>query len=166
MEKEAPMDDPEKRLTLIVFSNDFYRATAAFILATGAASSGMQVTLFFTFWGLSLLRMKGRSGRKKTIVERMFGWMLPVGPGGTSLSKMHFLGLGTMMMKGIMRKKRMPDPAELMETAASLGVKLVACTTSMGIMGIGKDELREGIEYGGVATYLNEARGAGVNLFV
>lgn len=160
------MDDREKKLTLIVFSNDFDRATAAFIIATGAASSGMQVNMFFTFWGLSLLRLKSRSARSKTLVERMFGWMLPKGPDEASLSKMNFLGLGTSMMKGVMRKKRIPGLPDLMDTAVSLGVKLIACTTSMGIMGIGKDELREGLEYGGVATYLNEARGAGVNLFI
>jgi peroxiredoxin family protein len=160
------MNDREKKLTLIVFSNDFDRATAAFILATGAASSGMQVTMFFTFWGLSLLRRKNRSRQGKSLVERMFGWMLPRGPEETSLSKMNFFGLGTNMMKGVMRKKRMPDLPDLMETAASLGVRLVGCTTSMGIMGMGREELREGIEYGGVATYLNEARGSGVNLFI
>jgi len=160
------MDEREKNLTIIVFSNDFDRATAAFIIATGAALSGMNVTMFFTFWGLALLRKKNPPARVKTLVERMFGWMLPRGPEGTALSKMHFMGLGTGMMKGVMKKKKMPRLPELMEMAGQLGVSIVACTTSMGIMGIGREELIDNIAYGGVATYLNEARGAGVNLFI
>ena len=160
------MDEREKNLTIIVFSNDFDRAIAAFIIATGAASSGMSVTMFFTFWGLSLLRKKNPPSRAKSLVERMFGWMLPLGPEKTALSKMHFGGLGTGMMKGVMRKKKMPRLSELMDMAGSLGVNIVACTTSMGMMGIGREELIDNIAYGGVATYLNEARGAGVNLFI
>jgi len=154
------------RMTLIVFSNDMDKAMAAFILATGAASSGMKVTMYFTFWGLSLLRKKHGSRPGKTLFERIFGWMLPEGPGDTALSKMNFLGAGTGMMNSVMKRKKMPGLDDLMEMALSLDITMVACTTSMGMMGIAKEELLEGIEIGGVATYLAEARGAEISLFI
>jgi len=153
-------------MTIIVFSNDMDRAMAAFTLATGAAISGIHVTMFFTFWGLSLLRKKHYFRRGKTLVERMFGWMLPEGPCGTMLSKMNFLGVGTAMMKRVMARKHIPGLDELMAMASSLDVKIVACSTSMGMMGIQAEELIEGIEIGGVTTYLAEATGATVNLFI
>jgi peroxiredoxin family protein len=160
------MDEPGKRMTLIVFSNDMDKAMAAFILATGAASSGMQVTMFFTFWGLSLLRKKNPAPHTRTLVEKLFGWMLPKGPDEATLSKMNFLGAGTLMMKDIMRKKRMPRLGEFLEMASSLGVKIVACTTSMEMMGIKKEDLIDGLEIGGVTTYLGAARDSGINLFI
>ncbi|MHB9028476.1 MAG: DsrE/DsrF/DrsH-like family protein [Candidatus Latescibacterota bacterium] len=160
------MSEPKDHMTLIVFSNDLDRAMAAFILATGAASSGMEVTIFFTFWGISLLRKKNFVGGKKKLVERLFGWMLPEGPEDATLSKMNFFGAGTSMMKNLMRKKKMPQLADYLSMARSLDVRLVACTTSMGIMGIRQEELLDNIEYGGVATYLGKARESGVNLFI
>jgi len=160
------MNDTKNNMTLIVFSNDMDKAIAAFILATGAASAGMNVTVFFTFWGLSLLRNKRYRRKGKTLVERMFGWMLPEGPTETKLSKMHMFGAGTSMMKQVMKRKRMPQPEYLMEMARTLGVRLVACTTSMEMMGMKTEELLDGIEVGGVATYLGSAREAGVNLFI
>lgn len=160
------MNDQKKGMTLIVFSNDMDKALAAFILATGAASSGMRVTLFFTFWGLALLRGKTALHKGKTFIDRMFGWMLPKGPEETKLSKMHFLGAGTSMMKHVMRKKKILQLQDLMELAASLDVKLIACTTSMEMMGIKREELIENIEVGGVTTYLGNAHNASINLFI
>ncbi|MCE5250136.1 DsrE/DsrF/DrsH-like family protein [bacterium] len=160
------MDERNKQLTLIVFSNDMDRAIAAFIIATGAASAGMNVTMYFTFWGLALLRGKEYAARGKGFIERMFGWMLPKGPDGAHLSKMHFLGAGTSLMKRVMRTKKIPQLAELMDMAVSLGVKFIACSTSMGMMGIAREELIDSIEIGGVATYLGEARDSAVNLFI
>lgn len=160
------MNEPGKKMTLIVFSNDMDKAIAAFILATGAASSGMEVTIFFTFWGISLLRKRNYFTPGKTLKERIFGWMLPEGPDSAGLSKMNFLGVGAAMMKRVMRDKRMPRLAEHMKTARSLGVTLVACTTSMGMMGIRREELIDDLEYGGVVTYLGEARYSGINLFI
>ena len=160
------MSDKKKEMTLILFSNDMDKALAAFILATGAASSGVKVTIYCTFWGLSLLRKKSGSRKGKTLVERMFGWMLPEGPEGTRLSKMNFLGAGTSMMKSVMRKKKILQLNELMEMAVSLDVKIVACTTSMEMMGIKREELINNIKVGGVATYLNNALGSSVNLFI
>jgi peroxiredoxin family protein len=164
--EDTYMNEPGKHMTLIVFSNDMDKATAAFILATGAASSGMKVTMFFTFWGLSLLRKLNPPPQNRTLVEKMFGWMLPKGAEEATLSKMNFMGAGTMMMKGIMRKKRMPQPGEFLTMALSLGVKIVACTTSMEMMGIKKDDLIDGLDIGGVATYLGSARDSGINLFI
>lgn len=160
------MDDRDSSMTLIVFSNDMDKAMAAFILATGAASAGMKVTMFFTFWGLSLLRKKEHHRPGKNLIERMFGFMLPKGPEKTVLSKLNFLGAGTSMMKHVMRKKKMPELEYLMGMAKTLGVSIVACTTSMEMMGLKAEELIDGIEVGGVATYLGSARKAGVNLFI
>ncbi|MFC1489574.1 DsrE/DsrF/DrsH-like family protein [Candidatus Latescibacterota bacterium] len=160
------MNDQKNGMSLIIFSNDFDKAMAAFILATGASSSGMEVTMFFTFWGLSLLRKKNYKRKGKTLVERMFGFMLPEGPGGTSLSKMNFLGAGTKMMKSIMRKKEIFQLEDLMDMAKKLDVKIVACTTSMEIMGIKREELIDDIDVGGVATYLGSAKDSSVSLFI
>ena len=160
------MENPAKSMTIIVFSNDMDRAIAAFILATGAAVSGIRVTMFFTFWGLALLRKKHFLRRGKTLVERLFGWMLPEGPGGTVLSKMNFFGAGTAMMKRVMARKNIPRLEELINLAASLDVTLVACTTSMGMMGFEPGELIDGIEVGGVTTYLGSATVSNVNLFI
>ncbi|MFC1539233.1 DsrE/DsrF/DrsH-like family protein, partial [Candidatus Latescibacterota bacterium] len=132
----------------------------------GAASSGMEVTMFFTFWGLSLLRKKNYKRKGKTLVERMFGLMLPEGPDGTRLSKMNFLGAGTKMMKTIMRKKEIFQLNDLMDMAKKLDVNIVACTTSMEMMGIKREELIDDIDIGGVATYLGNAKDSSVSLFI
>jgi peroxiredoxin family protein len=155
-----------KKMTLIIFSNDFDKAMAAFILATGALSSGIKVTMFFTFWGLSLLRKENYSGKGKSLIEMMFGWMLPKGIRGVVLSKMNFFGPGTFMMKKVMQKKKIPSLEELMKTAVALNVKMIACTTSMEMMGIKREELIDNIETGGVTTYLGGAVGSEINLFI
>jgi len=160
------MNDERKHMTIILFSNDLDKAMAAFILATGAASAGIEVTMFFTFWGLSLLRKQAFRAPRKPFIESMFGWMLPKGPAGTYLSKMHFLGAGTSMMKKVMRTKRMPPLKEFMNMAITMNVRLIACTTSMGIMGISREELIDPIDIGGVATYLGKARDCAINLFI
>ena len=160
------MDTQEKTMTLTVFSNELDKAMAAFILATGAVSSGIGTTIFFTFWGLSLLRKKEKTVTVKGIIEKMFGIMLPKGPEKTILSKMNFFGAGTWMMKHVMRKKKMLSLESLMAMAQASGVKFIACTTSMGVMGIKKEELIDGVELGGVATYLGEAKDSSINLFI
>ncbi len=160
------MSETDNSMSLIVFSNDFDKAMAAFILATGAASSGMSVSIFFTFWGLSLLRKDNFSRPGKSLIEKMFGWMLPKGPSGTGLSKMHFMGAGTGMMKSIMKKKNMTSLEELLSMAQALNVRIVACTTSMEMMGMKKEELIDGIDIGGVATYLAASKNSNINLFI
>ena len=152
--------------TLIVFSNDLDRVLASFILANAAASMGTQVTMFFTFWGLNVLRKKGGVKVKKSMIEKMFGAMMPKGPGKLSLSKMNMGGMGTRMMKKVMRDKNVYSLEELIAQAQAAGVKFIACTMSMDIMGIHREELIDGIGYAGAATYLTHADEGNVNMFI
>jgi len=157
---------PEK-VTLVVLSGDMDRIMAAFIIATGAASMGMQVTMFFTFWGLNAIRRPGAAGTAKDWLRRVFGWLNKGGADVLPLSRFHFWGLGTRMMKLVMKQNRMPGVPELMEMAQEMGVRFIACTTTLGLMGITKDTLIEGIDqFAGVSTYLAEAKDAQVNLFI
>ena len=155
-----------KQKTIVVFSGEFDKAMAAFIIANGAASMGSDVTLFFTFWGLNVLRKDAHVPVEKTLIERMFGWMMPRGAPKLGLSRMNMGGLGTRMIKGIMKEKNVLSLEDLIDKARSAGVRLVACTMSMGLMGIKKEELIDGVEEGGVAMYLGEAERGTVNLFV
>jgi NADPH-dependent 2,4-dienoyl-CoA reductase/sulfur reductase-like enzyme/peroxiredoxin family protein/TusA-related sulfurtransferase/rhodanese-related sulfurtransferase len=161
----VPLSQRDKK-TMVIFSNDFDRMMAAFIIANGAASMGSEVTLFFTFWGLNMLRKDRHLSVKKSITERMFGMMMPRGAAKTKLSKMNMAGLGTMMMQMEMKKKKVYPLPELIDQARKSGIKLVACTMSMDIMGIKKEELIDGVEFGGVAYYLEKADNAGYNLFI
>jgi len=156
----------KKKKTIVVFSNDFDRAMAAFIIANGAAAMGSEVTLFFTFWGLNILRKNDPQPVSKTPIERMFGWMMPRGAEKLTLSKMNIAGIGTRMMKGIMRKKNAPSLPSLIASARQAGVRMVACSMSMDLMGIKRQELIDGVEEGGVAMYLDHAEGGNVNLFI
>ncbi len=154
------------RVTIVVLSGEFDRVMAAFIIATGAAAMGMQVTMFFTFWGLNAIRRK-RVSKTADWLMRMFGLLNKGGADRLPLSRFHFWGLGTGMMKRVMRRHRMPNIPELMETAQELGVQFIACTTTMGLMGITKDTLINGVDQlAGVSTYLAEARHGNVNLFI
>ena len=155
------------RVTIVLLSGDMDRAMAAFIIATGAAAMGMQVTMFFTFWGLNAIRRRGGMTSAKDWLRRMFGVLNKGGAETLPLSKFHFCGVGTGMMKRVMRQHRMPGVPELIETAQDLGVKFIACTTTMGLMGITKDTLIQGVDQlAGVTTYLAEARQGSVNLFI
>jgi peroxiredoxin family protein len=154
-------------VTIVLLSGDMDRAMAAFIIATGAAAMGMKVTMFFTFWGLNAIRRKGASSSAKDWLRRMFGLLNKGGADALPLSRFHFGGVGTSMMKRVMRDHRMPEIPELIETAQDLGVHFIACTTTMGLMGISKDTLIEGIDQlAGVTTYLAEAKQGSVNLFI
>ncbi|MCI2045899.1 MAG: DsrE/DsrF/DrsH-like family protein, partial [Sphaerochaeta sp.] len=155
-----------KAATIIVFSNDFDRALAAFVLANGAAASGKPVTMFFTFWGLSVLRKKPDHRVKKDFMGKMFGAMLPKNMDDLSLSSMNFCGMGPKMMKGRMKKKQVDQLKTMFQTAKQNNVRFIACQMSMDIMGITKDELLDGVEVGGVGTYMGEASKGDVNLFI
>jgi peroxiredoxin family protein len=156
-----------ERVTIVLLSGDLDRAMAAFIIATGAAAMGMQVTMFFTFWGLNTIRRKGAASTAKDWLRRMFGLLNKGGAESLPLSRFHFGGLGTRMMQKVMKQNRMPGVPELMQTALDLGVRFIACTTTMGLMGISKDTLIEGIDqFAGVTTYLAEAKHGSVNLFI
>jgi NADPH-dependent 2,4-dienoyl-CoA reductase/sulfur reductase-like enzyme/peroxiredoxin family protein/rhodanese-related sulfurtransferase/TusA-related sulfurtransferase len=155
-----------KNKTIVVFSGDFDKAMAAFIVANGAASMGSKVTMFFTFWGLNILRKPEAVAAEKNLVERMFGWMMPRGAGKLALSKMNMGGMGLAMIKGIMKKKNVASLPELIASAQKAGVRIVACSMSMDLMGIKRQELLDGVEEGGVAMYLSQAEESGVNLFI
>lgn len=155
-----------KEKTIVVFSNDFDKAMAAFIIANGAAAMGSKVTLFFTFWGLNLLRRPETVPVKKNFIEKMFGMMMPRGAAKTKLSKMHMAGMGTKMMQGIMKRKNVSSLPELIQSATDAGVNLVACSMSMDLMGIKEEELIDGVQMGGVAMYLANAETADTNLFI
>lgn len=156
----------QKKATMIVFDGDLDKALASFIIATGAAAMGKPVTMFFTFWGLNVLRKDEHIPVKKNLLEKMFGKMMPRGPEKLGLSKMNFGGAGSKLMKHMMKKHNVVSLNELIEMAKELDIKMVACTMSMDVMGIQKEELIDGVEYAGVATYLAEAEEGNVNLFI
>ena len=159
------MPETEK-ITLIMFSGEMDKALAAFNIAIGAASAGMDVTIFFTFWGLNILRKPTSENVKKDFLGRMFGMMMPKGSQKLKLSQMNMGGLGGKMIRYIMKKNNITSLEEFIEQAKNLGVKIIACSMSMDLMGIKKEELIEGIEIGGVATYLAAAETADTNLFI
>jgi NADPH-dependent 2,4-dienoyl-CoA reductase/sulfur reductase-like enzyme/peroxiredoxin family protein/rhodanese-related sulfurtransferase/TusA-related sulfurtransferase len=155
-----------KKKTIIVFSNDLDRVMAAFVIANGAAAAGSEVTMFFTFWGLNVLRRPEGVPVEKGLLDRMFGWMMPRGARKLRLSKMHMAGIGTALMKHVMKQKNVNALPELLQMARQAGIRLVACTMSMDVMGIKKEELIDGLEFGGVAAYLDAADESNVNLFI
>ena len=152
--------------TLIVFSGELDRALAAFIIANGAAAMGDDVTMFFTFWGLNILRKSKKVKAHKSALQGMFGAMMPRGPEKLGLSKMNFGGMGAVMMKKVMKQRNVMCLDELIASAREQGVKMVACTMSMDVMGFCPEELVDGIEFAGVGSYLGEADEANVNLFI
>lgn len=161
--KERTVDD---RATLVVFSGDLDKALAAFVIATGAAAAGLETSMFFTFWGLAVLKKKGSAGGKKGLKERMFAMMTPSGSESLGTSKMNFGGIGAKMLRGMMKDKEIASLEELIALAKDLNVKMIACTMSMDAMGLAKEELADGLEYGGVATYLADAARSRVTLFI
>lgn len=152
--------------TLVVFSGDLDKVLASFIIANGAAAMNRPVTMFFTFWGLNALRKSEHVKVKKPLIDKLFGLMMPRGSQKLKLSKMNMAGMGTALLKKIMNDKNVDSLETLMKTAMANGVRLVACTMSMDIMGITKDELIDGVEFGGVASYLGDAEEGNVNLFI
>ncbi len=157
---------PAQGKTIIVFSGDLDRVLASFIIANGAAAMGRPVTMFFTFWGLNVLR-KTRTGKiKKPFMDKMFASMMPKGSAKLKLSKLNMAGMGTAMMKKVMNDKNVDSLETLIRHALDNGVKLIACTMSMDIMGITKEELIDGVEFAGVASYLGDAEESNVNLFI
>ncbi len=161
---ERPVGDG---VTIVVFSGEFDRVQAAFNIALGAASSGMPVTMFFTFWGLDVLTRHDAGRRRRDPVRTAFRWLKPGGARRLPLSRFNFMGLGPVLMRRLMGEFRMPTVDQMVDLAHSLGVRLVACTITMGVMGLTADDLIPAVdEYAGVATYLADARRSDVNLFV
>ena len=151
--------------TIVVFSNDLDKALASFIIANGAKASGKEVIMFFTFWGLNILR-KSNVNVKKGFIDKMFGMMMPKGAEKLTLSKMNMGGIGSIMMKWVMKNKNISTLSELIKQAQESGIKFIACNMSMDVMGIKEEELIDGVEIGGVAKYIAESNNANSNLFI
>lgn len=160
---EIPKDDDK---TFVVFSGDLDKTIAAFIMANGAASMGRDVTMFFTFWGLNVLRKPEKVSVKKTIIEKAFGFMMPRGTKKLGLSRMNMGGMGAKMIRSIMNQKGILSLEELIESAKDHGVRIVACQMSMDIMGIHQEELIDGVELGGVATFIGSGEKSDMSLFI
>ena len=157
----------KERVTLVVFSGELDKALAAFNIAIGAASMGMEVSMFFTFWGLNVIKRNEGGIKSKGIMRRMLNFMNRGGSKRLHLSRFHMIGMGTWMMKQLMKDVNFPQLDELIAMAKGMGVKFIACTTSMGMMGISKDAFIPEVDsFAGVATYLAEAKEGKVNLFI
>lgn len=158
----------QDQLSMVVFSGDLDKILAAMIIATGAAAYDMKVKLFFTFWGIAALRDPKKSAKGKNFIEKMFGMMLPRGANKVKLSKMHMMGMGTSMIKGIMKKHKVASLPEMFKTAGELGVEINLCEMSMNLMGFKREEM---IDYPhmnvcGVATFLADASVSKIQLFI
>lgn len=156
-----------EKMTLIVFSGEMDKALAAFNLAIGAASVGMEVSIFFTFWGLNVIKKNDGPIKSRGIMRKMLNFMNRGGSRRLGLSRFHMFGLGKWMMGRLMKDTRSPSVQEMVTMAHQAGVKFIACTNSMATMGIGKDAFIPEVDtFAGVATYLGDAREARVNLFI
>jgi len=163
---EVSQNSEKNDKAIIVFSGDLDKAIAAFIIANGAAAMGRKVTLFFTFWGLNILRKPEKVSIKKDFFSKMFGMMMPRGSKKLKLSKMNMLGLGPKMIRYIMNKKNVSSLEDLIQQALKNGVRIVACNMSSDIMGITKEELIDGVELGGVASFIGAAEQSDTTLFI
>lgn len=161
--RERTVDDAA---TIVVFSGDLDKVLAGFVIATGAAAAGLETSMFFTFWGLSVLKKKGAGGGPKSLMEKMFAMMTPSGSEALGTSKMNYFGMGAVMLRKMMRDKGIATLEELVALAREMDVKMIACTMSMDAMGVSKDELVDGLTYGGVATYMADAVRSRVTLFI
>lgn len=160
------MADTSKK-TIILFSGEMDKVLAAFVIANGAAAMGDEVTMFFTFWALNALRKpKKPKTTGKTNLQKMFAAMMPRGPQKLTLSHMNFAGIGLKLMKRVMRQQNVYSIDEMIAIAKEQDIKMIACTMSMDVMGLRAEELIDGLEFAGVATYLGEADEANVNLFI
>jgi peroxiredoxin family protein len=162
--------EEDSRCTLLVLHNDFEALMAALMTATAAAAGGMKVEIFFSFWGVNMLRADKpqdiAAQDKPTFLQRVFAWMMPRGPRRQQLGKLNFGGMGTNIMLGIMRQKKVMDLDQLMQSAIEQDVRFVVCTTSMSIMGLDKRDIAPlpNVHFGGVASFVDASRGAGMSL--
>jgi peroxiredoxin family protein len=159
---------PANKLSMIVFSGDLDKILAAFVIATGAAAMGMEVVMFFTFWGTPVLRDAKKPEGEKDLMGKMFGTMLPKGACAVKLSKMNMAGMGTAMMKSLMKKKNVASLEQMMQLAAELEVNIYVCEMSMDLMGFKREEMvtYPNLSYCGVATFLEEAMNSKIQLFI
>jgi peroxiredoxin family protein len=160
------MSEQKKKTTIVLFSGDYDKAMAAYIIANGAVAYDHEVTIFHTFWGLNALRKDQQVPVKKSFLEKMFGKMMPRGADNMGLSNMNFAGLGPKMIKHVMKKHNAMPLPQLIEMAQEQGVKLIACTMTMDLLGLQKEELIDGLDYAGVAAYIADAEEGNINLFI
>ena len=159
--------DNKDSVTIVVFSGDLDKLLAAFIIATGAAASGKQVNMFFTFWGLKLLQQTRIKSKGLHWIQKMFGFMVKPGTEKRSISKLNMAGIGAMMLKKLMKRSKIPSLKEMVDTARALDVKFTACTTSMSVMGVTKESLIPEVDHiAGVASFLADAEKSSVTLFI
>ena len=158
----------ENKVSMVVFSGELDKVLAAFVIATGAVAMGMEVVMFFTFWGTPVLRDKKKRVGGKDLMGKMFGAMLPTGTGDVKLSNMNMGGMGTAMMKSLMKKKNVASLEEILDLAEELGVRIYVCEMSMDLMGFKREEFIDYKDMGfaGVATFLQEAANSKVQMFV
>jgi len=168
LEKESKNTPDSNAMSMVVFSGELDKLLAAFVIATGAAACGMKVSMFFTFWATAALKKAGPQAKGKSIVERMFGWMLPGGFGKRMLSKMDMCGIGSRMMAREMAKKNVASLPELIEVAKELDIEINVCEMSMSLMGIRPEELIEfpGMGYCGVARFVEQSSSSNTTLFI
>lgn len=169
VKKDAPLPETrnfEHGKTFVVFSGDLDKAIASFIMANGAAAMGRPVTMFFTFWGVSILRRPEKVRVKKSLIGKMFGFMMPRGSKKLGLSRMNFGGIGAKMIRAVMKQNGVSSLEELIQSAQEKGVKFVACQMSMELMGIKAEELIDGVELGGVATMLGSTEKSDLTYFI
>ncbi|MDX1688299.1 MAG: DsrE/DsrF/DrsH-like family protein [Candidatus Promineifilaceae bacterium] len=163
--EEAPAQGIEDRLSMVVFSGDLDKAIASFIIATGAAAMGLEVSMFFTFWGLSIIK-KQKQYEGKNILEKGFAAMLPGNTQGLGLSQMNFFGAGSRIIRKLMNDHDVASLEEMVGMAQEFGVRMVACEMSRELLGISDDELMDGVEHGGVATFVGDAARSKGALFI
>jgi peroxiredoxin family protein len=161
--RERTVDDAA---TIVVFSGDLDKVLAGFVIATGAAAAGLETCMFFTFWGLSALKKKGALGGSKNVLEKMLAMMTPASSESLPTSKMNYFGVGALMLRKMMKDKQIATLEELIGIARDMDVKMIACTMSMDAMGVSKEELVDGLTYGGVATYMADAVRSRLTLFI
>jgi peroxiredoxin family protein len=166
--KQLKGKQAKDQISIIVFSGDLDKVLAAMIIATGARAMDTEVKMFFTFWGTSMLRDKKKSGKGKDFMSKMFGFMLPKGSTKLKLSKLNMCGMGTAMLKGLMKKKNVASLEELIKTAGELGAEINICQMSMDLMGFKKEEMIDypNLKYVGVGSYLSDANESRIQLFI
>jgi peroxiredoxin family protein len=161
--RERTVDD---RATIVVFSNDLDKVLAAFVIATGAAAAGLETSIFFTFWGLCVVRRQGVRRRGKRTLERLLGALMPAGTEALGTSRLDYFGVGARVLRRMMKDRQIASLEELVALGRELGVRMIACTMSMEALGLAKEELVDGLDYGGVSTYMADASRSRVTLFV
>lgn len=164
-QQDSAKSDLSNRVTIVAFSGDMDKLMAAFIIAAGAASMGMEVSVYCTFWALAALKKKTKF-KGKPITEKLIAMMLPSGPANLATSEMNMLGIGPVFFNYVMKKKKIMSLPDLIDTARESGVRIIACQMAMTVMGITKEELLDNLDFGGVATYLADARASRVTLFI